>query len=81
VKVVAEKLGNRPATCRKYYIHPAVIDAYIEGSLLIHLKGSTGERREEVCIIKLVESYVARLSSPQPEDLTRQLRESVRRRA
>jgi DNA topoisomerase-1 len=81
VKVVAEKLGNRPATCRKYYIHPAVIEAYIEGSLLIHLKEITGQRREEVCIIKLVESYVARLASPQPEDLTRQLRESVRRRA
>jgi DNA topoisomerase-1 len=30
---VAEKLGNRPATCRKYYIHPAVIEAYSDGQL------------------------------------------------
>jgi DNA topoisomerase-1 len=33
VKSVAHKLGNRPTTCRKYYIHPAVIDSYIDQSL------------------------------------------------
>ena len=31
IKSVAQRLGNRPATCRKYYIHPAIIDAYTEG--------------------------------------------------
>ena len=33
VKEVAAKLGNRPATCRKYYIHPAVMDCYLNGHL------------------------------------------------
>jgi len=33
VKVVASELGNTPAVCRKCYIHPQVIDAYLEGSL------------------------------------------------
>jgi DNA topoisomerase-1 len=33
VKGVAAKLGNRPATCRKYYIHPSVIDCYASGDL------------------------------------------------
>jgi DNA topoisomerase-1 len=33
IKAVAKQLGNRPATCRKYYVHPAVIDAYLEGKL------------------------------------------------
>ncbi len=33
VKGVAQQLGNRAATCRKYYIHPAVIEAYGDGSL------------------------------------------------
>jgi len=33
VKRVAEKLGNRPSTCKKYYIHPAVIEAYENGTL------------------------------------------------
>jgi DNA topoisomerase I len=33
VKSVAEGLGNTPTICRKYYIHPAVIDAYMNGTL------------------------------------------------
>ncbi|MGB7417158.1 MAG: DNA topoisomerase IB [Thermosynechococcaceae cyanobacterium] len=33
VKTVARQLGNRPATCRKYYIHPAIIEIYIEAQL------------------------------------------------
>ncbi|HZS53953.1 MAG TPA: DNA topoisomerase IB, partial [Bryobacteraceae bacterium] len=33
VKDVAAKLGNKPATCKKYYIHPAVMDAFSAGTL------------------------------------------------
>jgi DNA topoisomerase-1 len=33
VKDVAEQLGNTPAVCRKCYIHPAVLESYLEGSL------------------------------------------------
>jgi DNA topoisomerase I len=33
IKRVASNLGNRPAICRKYYVHPAVIEAFLEGSL------------------------------------------------
>jgi DNA topoisomerase I len=33
IKAVAEGLGNTPTVCRKYYIHPAVIDAYMNGTL------------------------------------------------
>lgn len=29
IKTVAERLGNTPAVCRKCYIHPAIIDAYL----------------------------------------------------
>ena len=29
--VVAERLGNTRATCRKYYVHPIVIEAYLLG--------------------------------------------------
>lgn len=34
VKEVAQHLGNRPATCRKYYIHPTILDIYSAGTLL-----------------------------------------------
>jgi len=33
VAAVAERLGNTKAVCRKCYIHPAVLDAYLDGSL------------------------------------------------
>ncbi len=33
IRKVANELGNRPATCRKYYVHPAIVDAYLDGSL------------------------------------------------
>lgn len=43
IKRVAEKLGNRPQICRKYYVHPAVLDAFREGRLseVMSPKGST----------------------------------------
>lgn len=33
VKEVALKLGNKPATCKKYYIHPTLIECYSTGGL------------------------------------------------
>jgi len=33
VKEVAATLGNKPATCKKYYIHPAVLDGFTAGTL------------------------------------------------
>lgn len=34
VRMVAADLNNTPATCRTYYIHPAVVTSYEEGRLL-----------------------------------------------
>jgi len=31
LEAVAERLGNTPAVCRKYYVHPALIHAYMMG--------------------------------------------------
>jgi len=39
IEKVAERLGNTKAVCRKCYIHPAVLDAYIDGDLAQRLKG------------------------------------------
>lgn len=35
VKATAQQLGNTPAVCRKSYIHPAVINAYLQGDLVL----------------------------------------------
>jgi DNA topoisomerase-1 len=33
IKCVASKLGNTPTVCRKYYIHPLIVDTYTDGRL------------------------------------------------
>lgn len=38
IDIVAERLGNTRAVCRKCYIHPAVLDCYLAGSMAQVLK-------------------------------------------
>ncbi len=33
IKLVSRQLGNTPAICRKCYVHPAVLDSYLAGTL------------------------------------------------
>jgi DNA topoisomerase-1 len=33
IDVVATRLGNTRAVCRKCYVHPLILDAYAEGRL------------------------------------------------
>jgi DNA topoisomerase-1 len=60
VKRVAEELGNTPAVCRKYYVHPLVLEAYQDGSLTEALenlrlpKKSNGLRPEERLVIEVL---------------------------
>ncbi len=37
IDIAAQRLGNSRAICRKCYVHPAIIDAYLEGTLLADL--------------------------------------------
>ena len=37
VESVARELGNTPAVCRRCYVHPAVLDAHLDGALLANL--------------------------------------------
>ncbi len=43
VKRVAEHLRNKPATCRKYYIHPTIFEAYTNGYVISNLKDKLKE--------------------------------------
>lgn len=67
VKETAKRLGNRPAACRKYYIHPAVFACYTEKTIFSMLKSAADDSPApegklshfEMAILRLVESYVA----------------------
>jgi DNA topoisomerase-1 len=59
IKEVSEKLGNRPATCRKYYLHPAVLESYSAGKLIEQLKPSRkldGLTPIEGCVLDILSS-------------------------
>ena len=43
---VAKRLGNTRAVCRKYYIHPVVLESYLEGSVLPTPTQSSDQKRE-----------------------------------
>ncbi len=49
IERVAAELGNTPAVCRKCYVHPEVVDAYFDGTLLRQLKEQVeADLREEI---------------------------------
>jgi DNA topoisomerase-1 len=56
VATVARRLGNTPAVCRNCYVHPAVIDAYLEGALPALPQGTAtgGLRPEEAALLALL---------------------------
>jgi DNA topoisomerase-1 len=38
IEEVAGKLGNTPTICRKCYVHPAIIESYLDGTMLTALQ-------------------------------------------
>ncbi len=74
VESVAKMLGNTPSICRKCYIHPAVFDGYLDGSLLEGIKAradavlnheTAGLTAEEVAIAAFLDRKLSQgLASP-----------------
>lgn len=64
IKAVAAKLGNTPSVCRKCYVHPAVLEAYLGGISAQEAKAeleqeisehSSALRMEERALLRLLE--------------------------
>lgn len=58
IEVAAEHLGNTKTICRKCYVHPAVIDSYLEGSLLTSLSRQDDESAEDTIGLRPEEARV-----------------------
>jgi DNA topoisomerase I len=61
VRMVAQKLGNTPAICRKCYIHPRVLDAYDAEDLtglpklgMVEFAGLQLTRRHEMRVLRML---------------------------
>lgn len=69
IERVAQRLGNTPTVCRKSYVHPEIIEAYVDGTLLEQLKREVerelreelaGLMPEEVAVLALLQERLAK---------------------
>ena len=68
IEEVAGQLGNTPAVCRACYVHPDVIDSYLDGTLVDALsarargagRGAHALRPEEAAVLGLLQARLAR---------------------
>lgn len=74
VEAVAKRLGNTKAVCRKCYIHPAIFDAYMDGSMVKTLAQRAARVARTAAHLSAAEAAVLGL-------LQRRLAKEVRRRA
>jgi DNA topoisomerase-1 len=78
IESVAQKLGNTPSICRKCYVHPAVIDAYLDGAVLQVLRERTEEQLveelhklppEEAAVLALLEQRLQHAKPAEPKSV------------
>jgi DNA topoisomerase I len=69
IAAVARVLGNTPAVCRKCYVHPAVLETYLDGNLIAGLRKRTEEtledslsdlRAEEAAVLAFLQEKLAK---------------------
>lgn len=53
VEAVAKVLGNTPAVCRKCYVHPTIVDSYLDGKTIATLKRRAEQRLSAAGLDKL----------------------------
>lgn len=72
IKAVAKILGNTPTICRKCYVHPVVLESYLDGDMIEGLKQKTEEalsenledlRAEEAAVMAFIQEKLAKLKS------------------
>lgn len=63
IKAVSHELGNTPAVCRKCYVHPAVLEAYEDGTLAKAMRARAAAKSalapEERAVLRLLEQRAA----------------------
>lgn len=62
IESVAQRLGNTKAICRKSYIHPAILRAYMDGATIAKSRARAGGSfakaflgSEEIAVVRLIE--------------------------
>lgn len=67
IDTAAKELGNTRNVCRKYYVHPLVIDAYEDGSIVPYFTNSTSKTDGNGHFTPMETNLMRLLKSFQPE--------------
>jgi DNA topoisomerase-1 len=68
IERVSSRLGNTPTICRKCYVHPEILNCYLNGSLLLEIKEEVeaelrnqleGLKPEEAAVMTLLQGRLA----------------------
>jgi DNA topoisomerase I len=80
IEKVSTRLGNTPTICRKCYVHPEVLNSYMDGNLVLELKSKAeSELRSAIGRLKPEEAAVlALLRGRLAKELERSARSSKR---
>jgi DNA topoisomerase-1 len=85
IQRTAERLGNTPAICRRCYVHPAVLNAYLAGRTVARIaelgaRGRVGLRPDERAVVAFLKREVTKTRAREaPGALIRLLERSVRK--
>jgi DNA topoisomerase-1 len=68
IETVAEQLGNTPTVCRAAYVHPHLLDAYLDGTMVDALsrrargagRGVHALQPKEAAVLGLLQARLAR---------------------
>jgi DNA topoisomerase-1 len=58
IEAVAGVLGNTTTVCRKCYVHPAIVDGYLDGTLAASLKARAERKLRDIEGLKAAEAVV-----------------------
>ena len=90
IEAVAERLGNTPSVCRKCYIHPEIINAYLDGTMLETFKNRAETelstrigalKPEEAAVLAFLQKRLAAEQRNQRSTLLQKLEASVKHRS
>ena len=87
IESVAQRLGNTPAICKKCYIHPEIMNAYLDGTMIEtfkkradQLRKSTGLRPDETAVLTFLQKRLAAEQRNARSTLLEKLEASVHHR-
>jgi len=73
IESVAARLGNTPSICRKCYVHPAVLEAYLDGTVLEALRTRSEQslvddlhalKPEEAAVLAMLQQRLSSAAAP-----------------